>query len=336
VRLALSAIAVVFVCLPAVPAMQVPFVDDAGRSVTLPAAVRRVFAAGGPAEVMLYTLVPDFLVGRNRVPSADALEFYPPRYRQPVLITQLPEVDNPEADADVIALKPDVYIDYGTVEEDYIASVEAVQRRTRVPGIILNGELARIPAMYRRLGAALGVKERGERLAGVAERLLDKYRGALASGGAAARVYIACSNDGQVPCFEDESSGEVLKWLGGVNVAGTRVTSPRRALTIAEIAALAPDVIVVNQSASAFRKNADWRRVKAAAEGRVYQWPSLPNGWGSRPPSVNRLPGVAWLAYVARAKRFDAELETDVRLLFRELYHLELTEEQLQKLLAPI
>ena len=314
--------------------MQARFVDDAGRSVTLPARIGRVFAAGGPAEVMLYTLVPDFLVGRNRLPTADALEFFPPRYRQPVAITQLPEVDNPEADAEVIALKPDVYIDYGTVEEDYIASLEAVQRRTKVPGIILDGELSRIPPMYRRLGAALGVKERGERLGAVAERMLNKYRGVLASFGSPVRVYMACSNDGQIPCFEDESSGEVLKWLGGINVAGTRAAAPRRALTIAEIAALESDVMIVNQSAPAFRKNADWQRVKAAAAGRVYQWPALPNGWGSRPPSVNRLPGLAWLAYVARGQRFDADLESDVRLLFRELYHLELTEQQLQKLLA--
>jgi iron complex transport system substrate-binding protein len=336
VRVALSTVAIAFVCLLSAPSTQTRFVDDAGRSVSLPAHIGRVFAAGGPAEVMLYTLVPDFLVGRNRVPSADALEFYPPRYRQPVVITQLPEVDRPEADVEVIALAPDVYIEYGMVDDDYIAAVEAVQRRTRVPGIILNGELSRIPVMYRRLGAALGVEDRGARLGTVAERILSKHRGALASGGAPVRVYVSCSNDGQVPCFADESSGEVLEWLGGVNVAGTRATSPRRALTIAEIAALAPDLIVVNQSAPAFRRNAEWRRVKAAADGRVYQWPSLPNGWGSRPLSVNRLPGVAWLAYVARGRTFDTELETDIRLLFRELYHVELTDEQLQTLLAPI
>jgi len=68
--------------------------------------------------------------------------------------------------------------------------------------------------------------------------------------------------------------------------------------------------------------------------GRVYQWPSLPIGWGSRPPSVNRLPGIAWLAYVARGRSFDARLDADIRLLFRDLYHLELTDQQLAKLLA--
>ena len=47
---------------------QDPFVDDAGRRVALPASVEKVFAAGAPAEVLLYTLVPEKLAGRNMVP----------------------------------------------------------------------------------------------------------------------------------------------------------------------------------------------------------------------------------------------------------------------------
>ncbi len=334
-RLLLSAIAIAFVCLPSWAAMQARFVDDAGRSVTMPAQVGRVFAAGAPAEVMLYTLVPDFLVGRNRVPSGDALEFFPSAYRQPILIRQLPEVDNPAMDAELVALKPDVYIDYGTVQEDYIASVEAVQRRTKVPGVILNGQLSRIPEMYRRLGAALGVKARGDRLGALADSMLKKYRGALSSGPAPVRAYLACSGDGYLPCLEDDSAGEQLQWLGGVNVAGTRSTAPRRPLTIDEIMAMNPQVIIVNGPAPSLQKDPAWQRVQAVKAGRIHQWPSLPYGWGSRPPSVNRLPGVAWLAYVARGRSFDAEFEADVRSLFRELYHLELTAPQIRKLLAP-
>src|SRR5262245_25092837 len=83
--------------LPVAAATQGQFVDDAGRTVMMPARVTRVFAAGAPAEVMLYTLAPDLLVGRNRVPSGDALDFFPAPYRTPTLIRQLPEVDNPAA-----------------------------------------------------------------------------------------------------------------------------------------------------------------------------------------------------------------------------------------------
>ena len=321
-------------CLPTVATMQGRFVDDAGRSVTLPARVSRVFAAGAPAEVMLYTLAPDLLVGRNRLPSSDALEFFPPKYRDPVLIRRLPEVDDPAAEVELLALKPDVYVDYGTVDDDYVKVVEAVQRRTRIPGLILDGALPRIPAMYRRLGAALGVKERGDHLADVADRLLAKYRGALSKGTAPVRVYLACSPDGYVPCLEDERAGEQLHWLGGVNVAGTRATGPMRPLTIADIKAMAPSVIVVSGSATRLRSDPAWQDVEAVAAGRVYQWPSLPYSWGSRPPSVNRLPGVVWLAYVARGGSFDAGFNADVRELFQEFYHVQLTDALVDKLPA--
>jgi iron complex transport system substrate-binding protein len=189
--------------------------------------------------------------------------------------------------------------------------------------------------MYRRLGAALGVKDRGDRLGAVVERMLNKYRGALSSGTSPVRVYIACSGDGYLPCLEDDSGGEQLKWLGGMNVAGTRATAPRRPRTIEEIAAMAPDVVIVSGSAAALQKDPAWKSVSAVAAGRVYQWPLLPNSWGSRPPSVNRLPGVPWLAYVARGRTFDPEFEADLRSLFRELYHIDLTDVQLRKLLAP-
>ena len=314
--------------------VQTAFIDDAGRSVQVPARVNRVFAAGGPAEVMLYTLVPDRLVGRNRVPEGDALEFFPPAYRKPTPIRQLPEVDNPAADAELIALKPDLYVDYGTVHADYIEAVAAVQKRTSVPGLILSGELARVPEMYRRMGAAVGASDRGQRLAATAEKLLLKYRGILGSSGPPVRVYLACSNDGYLPCLEDEVAGEQLRWLGSTNVAGTRARAPRRPLTIDEIKALAPQVLLVPGAASRIRADSAWKTVEAVAAGRVYQWPALPYNWGGRPPSVNRLPGVAWLAYVARGRTFDTEFEADIRTFFNDFYHLDLTEVQMRKLLA--
>ena len=147
--------------------------------VVLPANVERVFAAGAPAEVLLYTLVPDKLAGRNHIPPAAALELMPPQFRTQPPIVNLPDRDDPRYDAELLALDVDVYVDYGTVDADYVAALEAISERTGIPGIILDGR-SRRSRRYRRLGAALGVPERGERLAGEAERIIDKYRGPLA------------------------------------------------------------------------------------------------------------------------------------------------------------
>jgi iron complex transport system substrate-binding protein len=72
--------------------------------------------------------------------------------------------------------------------------------------------------------------------------------------------------------------------------------------------------------------------VAAVAAGRVYQWLGLPYGWGARPPSVNRLPGLMWLAYVLPGRAFDAPFYDQVRGFFNDFYHVELGDPSLRKL----
>ncbi|MGE3843395.1 MAG: ABC transporter substrate-binding protein [Vicinamibacterales bacterium] len=313
---------------------QTTFVDSANRSVVLPARVDRVFAAGFPAEVLLYTLVPEKLAGRNHLPEPDARPFFPEAYRDPVAITQLPDLPDGSRDAQLLALKPDLYIDYGTVHEDYVASVSSLQQRTGIPAIILDGALGNIPSTFRRLGAAIGVRDRGERLAARAEGLLAKYRGALARGRRPVRVYLACSQDGTIPCAADDTASEQLSWLGAVNVAGTSASRPGGPMTVDAIRALEPDVILVGGPAAASRLLADpqWRSVGAVAASKVYSLPALPYNWGGRPPSVNRLPGLTWLAYRLADRPFDAAFDADVQSFFQDFYHVELSEAQLRRL----
>ncbi len=319
----------------AVACAQEPFTDDAQRRVTLPEDVTRVFAAGAPAEVLLYTLVPEMLGGRNHVPPEAALELIPPEYRAPALITNLPDRDDPRYDAELLALGVDVYVDYGTVDSDYVEALEAISERTRIPGIILDGRLTNIPAVYRGLGVAFGVPDRGERLAAEAERILSKYRGVLAAPGV--RVYLACSQNGTTPCLEGHSFGEAAQWLGATNTGGTTQTAPRRPLNMEEIRASAPDVIIAASKASAASLQADpaWREIAAVAASRVHAPPDLPFNWGPRPPSVNRLLGLIWMAYVLPARPFDEAFFGDVRTFFETFYHVTPTPEQLRRLITP-
>src|SRR5262245_41127681 len=52
-----------------------PVTDSAGRTVEVPARVERVFAAGGPASIILYTLAPELMLGWNRAPSPEERAF---------------------------------------------------------------------------------------------------------------------------------------------------------------------------------------------------------------------------------------------------------------------
>jgi iron complex transport system substrate-binding protein len=97
---------------------------------------------------------------------------------------------------------------------------------------------------------------------------------------------------------------------------------------------LAPDVIVVaNRDAAVTIRDSDaWRGIAAVTAGRVHAPPTVPFNWGPRPPSVNRLAGVLWLAYVLPGRAFDDEFFADLESLFTTFYHVAPTPEQLRSL----
>ncbi|HVY67227.1 MAG TPA: ABC transporter substrate-binding protein [Gammaproteobacteria bacterium] len=310
------------------------FRDDAGRTVTVKTPARRVFAAGAPAEVLLYVLAPRLLVGRNHAPSDAALPFIPPELRRAVPIQNLPNADDDRYDGELRALTPDLYVDYGTVADDYVESLTHVEARTGVPGIILDGGLARIPDVLRRLGSLLGEAQAAESLAAETERVLGRYRNALALAGKAPRVYLACSQNGLVPCLAGTPNGEAADWLGAANVAGGQAGAPRRPATLAEIAAWQPDVIIAPSPDARDRwlEDPEWAQLAAVRARRVHAPPGVPFAWGSRPPSVNRMLGLVWLAYVLPAKPFDDAFLADIRSLFRTYYHVDVTDAQIHSL----
>ena len=302
--------------------------------VTVMTPARRVFAAGAPAEVLLYVLAPKLLVGRNHAPGADALPLMPPELRNPQLIQNLPNADDDKFDGELRALKPDLYVDYGTVADDYVESLTHVQARTAVPGIILDGDLAKIPNVFRRLGPLLGEAQAAERLAAETERVLERYHNSLARTGKPPRVYLACSQNGLVPCLSGTSNGEAADWLGATIVAGTAATAPRRPATVADIEAWQPDVLIAPSPEARDRwlKDPDWGRLEAIRAKRVHAPPNLPFAWGSRPPSVNRMLGLVWLAYVLPGKTIDDAFFADIRALFSAYYHVDVTDAQIRDL----
>src|SRR5262245_31195363 len=82
-RLSFSFFAVLLTCvvLPLAAAVSRDFVDPAGRRVTVPDRIERVFVAGPPASTLLYTLAPEKMLGWIRAPSPAERPYLAPAYR---------------------------------------------------------------------------------------------------------------------------------------------------------------------------------------------------------------------------------------------------------------
>ncbi|GHV31353.1 hypothetical protein FACS1894177_05750 [Bacteroidia bacterium] len=79
--------------------------------------------------------------------------------------------------------------------------------------------------------------------------------------------------------------------------------------------------------------NSVWQQVAAARNKKVHQVPALPFGWIDRPPSVNCLPGVLWLAKQLYPENMTFDLNEALKACFRLFYHVEITDKDVTYLI---
>ena len=312
--------------------------DDAGRSFEIPDRIGRVFAAGPPATIILYTLAPDKLLGWTRANSPEAAEYLDPK------AAALPELGRLTGRGDtanietLLRARPDLILDYGTVNQTYASLADRVQAQTGVPTLLIDGGFDRIPLAYRTLGALLGATERAETLAAYAERVLAEARG-LADAVPAdrrPRVYYARGTDGLDTAVKGSINAELIDRVGAVNVADAAGSGNLAKVSPEQVLAWNPDVILTldRNFQAAVGRDPRWQGVRAVADGRVYRAPDLPVGWFDPPPSVNRLIGLPWLARVLYPDRSGDDIREQTRTFYRLFYRHELTDDQLDRLLA--
>jgi iron complex transport system substrate-binding protein len=304
-----------------------PFTDAAGRTVELPDHVARVIAAGPPASVLLYTLAPDLMAGWVSAPRPEALPYLEPRTRAlPAYgrLTGRGGTANVEA---VLAAKPDLIVDSGSLGPTYASLADKVQAQTGIPYILLDGSLANTPEAYRQLGAALGRQADADARAADAEALAGAVARAVAPipEDRRPRVYYARGPRGLETGFAGSINTELVEAAGGRNVAedgGSRLgnVSPEQVL------AWDPDVIVTLDPAFAAALRADplWRDIRAVRTGRIYVAPLQPFPWFDAPPGVNRLIGLRWLAGLLHPDLFPTAMPEVVRDFYHRFYHVEL------------
>jgi len=312
-------------------------VDGAGRRVAVPARVERVFPAGPPAAILLYTLAPELLLGWPRANRAQEREFLLPGIGERPELGRLTGRGNTANLENVLALKPDLIVDAGSTRQTFVELADRVQAQTGVPYALLDGRFERIPASYAALGELVGRPERARELARYAEDTMATVRGRCLAVPAAQRprVYYARGPAGLETGLAGSINVEVLEFLGLRNVAaeapgGLATVSPEQVLR------WDPEVIVtIDQAfAATVRDKPLWQGVRAVRAGRVHLSPKLPFGWIDFPPGVNRLIGLWWLGKVVYPERFPEDLHALTREFYQRFYQVKPTDAQIERVLA--
>ncbi|SFA73111.1 iron complex transport system substrate-binding protein [Poseidonocella pacifica] len=312
--------------------------DSAGRQVEVPEDITTVFAAGPTASILTYVIRPEVLAGWPRALRAEERDYIAAPYRD------LPETGRltgrgGEANLErVLQIAPDLILDFGSVRDTYIDLANRVQEQTGIPYLLIDGRFENTPEALRLVGEILNVPERGEALASDTEQIFARIDAILgdAPEEARPRTYLARGPDGLETGMKGSINTEIIERAGGVNVAddggATRglVQSSMETVIVAN-----PEVVVTWDRNFYGRVWADplWAGVEAVRTGQVYLSPTAPFGWIDRPPSVNRMMGLQWMAGLFYPDDWGSDLREETRDFFQLWYHVDLSEEELDRLL---
>jgi iron complex transport system substrate-binding protein len=309
--------------------------DSAGRSVTIPDRVTRVFPAGPPAAIMLYTLAPDLLLGWPRANRAEECAYMLPDICRRPEIGRLTGRGNTANLEVVLALKPDLIFDVGSTARTFVSLAERVQEQTGISYALLDGRFAAIAQSYRTLGALVGRRDDAEAFASYTETTLKTIGDRIADipPEKRPRVYYARGPRGLETGLAGSINVETIELLAR-NVAGVR--GGLAVVSIEQVLVWNPDIIVTidRDFAANVKHEPGWFGVAAAQTGRVHLAPKLPFGWVDFPPSVNRLIGLWWLAKILYPNRFPEDLRALTRDFYRRFYHVKLSDAQIDHVLA--
>jgi iron complex transport system substrate-binding protein len=265
--------------------------DATGRTIQIPNHPTRVLPAGPPAAVLLAALAPDLMLGWPHPPSPPGQAWLPD------VTASLPTVPmltgRQDVTDQVVALHPDLILDYGSISSRYTQVIEGVQDKTGIPAVLFDGALSKVPQVMRAVGIALHRRNRAELLAQEAEAILAAVP---ALRGTPPRVYYGRGPNGLVGSL-GSGAAEVFAMLGWQVVSPEAKGTPSRT-SIESIGALDPDVVIF-QNAGMRKVVADsllWRALRAVREHHAYVAPDVPFGWLDEPPSINRLLGLAVLS----------------------------------------
>jgi iron complex transport system substrate-binding protein len=283
---------------------------------------------------MLYTLVPEKLMGWTGAPSPEALAYLPLRFRGLRTQTRLTG-RSPATPDEIKALGANLIVDFGTVDTRYTEIADRTQSATGTPYVLIDGAIAKSPAAYAVLGKIVQASARGTTLAAKSAALLDDVKKRL-TGVPAARVYIARGPDGDESYGAGLFTDEMLVAVGAQNVAAGWGRGNLKGITADRVRAADPDAVIATDPyfLDVAAKTDAWKQVPAVSAGRLFVAPRYPWGWLDEPPSVNRLIGMRWLAGVLHPERFQDDLRADVRDFFKTFYQSDVTPAQLDALLA--
>ena len=308
--------------------------DMAGRVMTVPATIDKVFSADSVAAIYLYTFDPELLIGWNYELNDTEKKIVLPEYHD-LPSYGMGDSINYEA---VIAAVPQIAFTVGNLGEASIESADQLSESLGVPVFMVSNDFLETADVYRAMGELFGDEGRGEALAQYVDEVFAEVEAAAVPEEEQVTVYFGNGTDSLETAPRGSSHAQIFEVVGAINVADVESESGSRVqVSLEQILAWNPEYMIVNgepkenltgnSAAEEILQNPDFATVQAVEAGHVYGSPKAPFSWVDRPPGPNRVIGVRWLSKLFYPDRYDYEIEDEVKEFYNLFYHIDLSDE---------
>ena len=313
-----------------------PFTDDIGRTVEIPEEITRVAVSGPLAQIMLYALAPETMVGLAVKWYDSAEGIIPQEYLDLPYLGQI--YNSADLNVEELALaEPQLILDVGQELSASTEELDGLQERTNIPAVYVACSLETMPQTFRKLGELLGKEEQAEELAAYCERVYTRTGSVMDAVGEnkVSALYIM-GEEGLNVLARDSYHSELLDMLTE-NLAvvgnpsgkgsGNEVTMEQIALWDPEFILFGPDSIYAEAAELPV-----WADMDAVSRRNYVEVPQGPHNWMGTPPSVQRCLGMLWLTARLYPAYCDYDVKAEVLEYYELFYHCVLTDAQYEQL----
>ena len=313
------------------------FTDAGGREVTVPADIRRIAVSGPLAQMVVFAIAPDRMVGVANAWDESAKTYFDAKYLELPLLGQLYGGKGELNLETLLAAAPDVVIDVGEPKDSVAEDLDALQEQTGIPFVHIDAYLASMDDTYAMLGDLLAMPNEAQGLADYCRYAYDKVK-AIADSVEKVDLLYVTGEEGLNVIARGSYHAEVIDMLCN-NLAVVDEPSSKgtgNEVDMEQILNWNPTAVIFAPGSiySTVADNENWQTIPAIRDGRYYEVPMGPYNWMGFPPSVQRILGMQWMAKVLYPDAADYDMYETTQTYFQLFYHCDLTAEQYAALTA--
>ena len=313
------------------------FTDSCGREVTVPADIQKIAVSGPLAQMVVFAIAPDKMVGVANAWDESAKAYFDAKYLELPLLGQLYGGKGELNLETLLAAAPDVVIDVGEPKDSMAEDLDALQEQTGIPFVHIDAYLASMDDTYAMLGDLLAMPNEAQGLADYCRYAYDKVK-AIADSVEKVDLLYVTGEEGLNVIARGSYHAEVIDMLCS-NLAVVDEPSSKgtgNEVDMEQILNWNPAAVIFAPGSiySTVADNENWQTIPAIKDGRYYEVPMGPYNWMGFPPSVQRILGMQWMAKVLYPDAADYDMYETTQTYFQLFYHCDLTAEQYAALTA--